>query len=84
MNRAIHGAPALVLSDALTALRKLAWWVSWTYDPDLPPETRVSARCMRDASAALRKAAAMLDAAAGRAEADGPFDNCHSAYYGPP
>ncbi len=84
MSRAIYGLPAQALSDALQALAKLAWWVSWTADPDLPPEIPVSARNMRDAAAALRKAARALDAAADRAEAGGPVDNCHSAYYGPP
>ena len=84
MSRAIHGAPAEALKQALEALAGLSFWIGWTADPDLHPETPVSARCMRDAAKALRKAARLLDDAADRAEADGPVDNCNSAYYGQP
>lgn len=68
MNRRIHGAPAQALSDALAALSRLAFWVAWTADADLPPEPRTGAREMRDAANALRKAARHLDEAADRAE----------------
>ena len=68
MSRATHGAPAQALSDALHALARLASWVSWTADTDLPPEPFVSARAMRDAAAALRDAAGLLDEAADRAD----------------
>ena len=68
MSRAPHGAPAQALSDALHALARLASWVSWTADADLPPEPFVSARAMRDAAAALRDAAGLLDEAADRAD----------------
>ena len=68
MTRAIHGAPAEALRQALKALAELSFWVSWTADPDLAPEPAVSARCMRDAAAALRKAARLLDDAADRAD----------------
>ena len=57
MSRALYGAPAQALSDAPQALAKLAWWVSWTADPDLPPDVTVSTRNMRDAAATLRKTA---------------------------
>ena len=66
--RAIHGAPAEALKQALKALAGLSFWISWTSDPDLAPEPVVSARCMRDAANALRKAARLLDAAAARAD----------------
>ena len=67
MIRAIHGAPAEALRQALKALAELSFWIAWTSDPDLAPEPLVSARCMRDAAAALRKAARLLDEAADRA-----------------
>ena len=68
MKRAIHGAPAEALRQALEALAQLSFWISWTSDPDLAPEPVVSARCMRDAAKALRKAARLLDEAADRAD----------------
>ena len=68
MSRSIHGAPAEALRQALKALAELAFWISWTADPDLRPDVPVSARCMRDAAAALRKAARLLDEAADRAD----------------
>ena len=68
MNRAIHGAPAEALRQALDALAGLSFWISWTSDPDLGPEPFVSARCMRDAANTLRKAARLLDDAADRAD----------------
>ena len=68
MNRRIHGAPAQALSDALAALSGLAFWVACTADADLPPESRTSAREMRDAANALSKAARHLDEAADRAQ----------------
>lgn len=70
MTRAIHGAPAKALRQALKALSELSFWIAWTADPDLAPEPFVSIRCMRDAATALRKAAELLDQAAERAEAD--------------
>ena len=70
MTRAIHGAPAEALRQALKALSGLSFWIAWTADPDLAPEPAVSARCMRDAAITLRKAADLLDRAAERAEAD--------------
>ena len=66
--RAIHGAPAEALRQALKALSELSFWIAWTSDPDLAPEPVVSARCMRDAATALRKAARLLDDAANRAD----------------
>ena len=69
MTRAIHGAPAEALRQALEALARLSFWIAWTADPDLAPNAPESARCMRDAANALRKAADVLDLAAGRAEA---------------
>ena len=68
MIRAIHGAPAEALRQALEALAGLSFWISWTSDPDLGPEPFVSTRCMRDAANALRKAARLLDDAADRAD----------------
>ena len=68
MTRAIHGAPAEALRQALKALAELAFWISWTADADLHPDIPVSARCMRDAAAGLRKAARLLDEAADRAD----------------
>ena len=68
MMRAIHGAPAEALRQALEALAQLSFWISWTADPDLAPEPTVSARCMRDAAKALRKAACLLDEVADRAD----------------
>ena len=38
MKRAIHGAPASTLWQALEALAQLSFWISWTSDPDLAPE----------------------------------------------
>ena len=61
MIRAIHGAPAEALSQALKALSDLSFWIAWTSDPDLAPKRAVSARCMRHA-------ARLLDEAADRAE----------------
>jgi len=66
--RAIHGAPAEALRQALKALAELSFWIAWTSDPDLAPGPVVSARCMRDSAAALRKAARLLDDAANRAD----------------
>ena len=66
--RAIHGAPAEALRQALQALAGLSFWIAWTADPDLYPEIPVSARCMRDAAAALHKAARLLDDAADRTD----------------
>ena len=77
MKRAIHGAPAEALRQALEALAGLSFWISWTSDPDLAPEPVVSARCMRDAAKALRKAARLLDEAADRA--DPPPDTARRA-----
>ena len=68
MIRAIHGVPAEALRQALEALAGLSFWISWTSDSDLKPEPFVSARCMRDAANALRKAARLLDDAADRAD----------------
>ncbi len=70
MTRAIHSAPAEALRRALKALSQLSFWIAWTADPDLAPEPHVSVRCIRDAAAALRNAADLLDQAADRAEAD--------------
>ena len=70
MTRAIHGAPAEALRRALQALSQLSFWIAWTADSDLAPEPPVSARCIRDAANALRKAADLLDQAADRAESD--------------
>ena len=69
MIRQLHGAPAQVLSDAPAALARLASWVSSTADSDLRPDSRASARSMRDAAAALREAGRHLDEAADRTEA---------------
>ena len=66
MTRGVHGAPAEALRQALETLAKLASWIAWTADPDLYPESPVSARCLRDAAGGLRKAADHLDAAAER------------------
>ncbi len=66
--RAIHGAPAEALRQALEALAGLSFWIAWTSDPDLYPEIPVSARCMRDAATALHKAARLLDDAADQAD----------------
>ena len=68
MIRAIHGAPAEALRQALEALAGLSFWISWTSDHDLGPEPLVSARCIRDAANALRKAARLLDDAADQAD----------------
>ena len=81
MSRAIYGAPAEALRQALDALARLAFWISWTADPDLRPDIPVSTRNMREAAAALRKAADFLDLAADLAEtpdeASGPGDRSH-------
>ena len=77
MTRAIHGAPGEALRQALEALAQLSFWISWTADPDLAPEPVVSARCMRDAANALRKATRLLDEAADRA--DPPPDTARRA-----
>ena len=85
MTRAIHGAPAKALRQALEALARHSFWISWTADPDLSPDIPVSTRNMRKAAAALRKAADVLDLAADRAadhaeapdEASGPGDRSH-------
>ena len=69
MIRELHGAPAQALTDALAALARHSSWVSWTADADLRPSAPASARAMRDAAAALRKAARLLDEAADRIEA---------------
>ena len=61
VSRAIYGAPAEALRQALDALARLAFWISWTADPDLRPDIPVSTRNMREAAAALRKAADVLD-----------------------
>ena len=70
MNRAIHGAPAEALRQALEALAGLSFWISWIADPDpgLRPEPFVSARNMRDAANALRRATSLLNEAADRAD----------------
>ena len=79
MSRAIYGAPAEALRQALDALARLAFWISWTADSDLRPDIPVSTRNMREAAAALRKD--VLDRAADRAEAldeaSGPGDRSH-------
>ena len=85
MTRAIHGAPAEALRQALDALARLAFWISWTADSDLRPDIPVSTRNMREAAAALRKAADVLDLAADRAadhaeaphQASGPGNSSH-------
>ena len=89
MSRAIYGAPAEALRQVLDALARLAFWISWTADSDLRPDIPVSTRNMREAAAALRKAADGLDLAADRAadraadhaeapdEASGPGDRSH-------
>ena len=81
MSRAIYGAPAEALRQALDALARLAFWISWTADSDLRPDIPVSTRNMREAAAALRKAADVLDLAADRAEAldeaSGPGNRSH-------
>ena len=81
VSRAIYGAPAEALRQALDALARLAFWISWTADSDLRPDIPVSTRNMREAAAALRKAADVLDLAADRAEAldeaSGPGNSSH-------
>ena len=62
--RAVHGAPARALADALAALAKLSRWIAWTADGDLPPDERTSARNLREAAAALAAASAQFEAAA--------------------
>ncbi len=68
MTRAIHGPPAKALRQAVKALAELSFGISWTSDPGLAPEPSVSARYMRDAAIALRKAARLFDAGADRAD----------------
>ena len=86
MTRAIHGAPAEALRQALETLAKLAFWIAWTADPDLYPDAPVSARCLRDAAGSLRKAAGLLDDAAEQVEAqhEPGFDIRHRAQDGRP
>lgn len=62
--RAVHGAPAQALADALAALAKLSRWIAWTADGDLPPDERTSARNLREAAAALSAASTQFEAAA--------------------
>ncbi len=79
MTRAIHGAPAEALRRALQALSQLSFWIAWTADSDLAPDPPVSARCIRDATNALRKAADLLDqAAAGAESGEGEKGGCAS------
>ena len=70
MSRAIHGAPAEALRQALKALSELSFWIAWTADSDLAPELHVSVRCIRDGASELRKAADLLEQTADQAEAD--------------
>ena len=58
MTRAVHGAPAAALRQALETLARLAFWIAWTVDPDAP----VSARGPREAARLLDDAADRLDA----------------------
>ena len=51
MTRAIHRAPAEALRQALDALARLAFWISWTADSDLRPDIPVSTRNKREAAA---------------------------------
>ena len=62
--RAVHGAPAQALADALAVLAGLSQWIAWTADDDLRPDERMNARNMREAAAGLAKASSHLDAAA--------------------
>ena len=71
--RAVHGAPAQALADALAALAGL--WIVWTADGDLPPNERMSARNMREAAAGLAKVSSHLDAAADLIQPPDPFRN---------
>ena len=73
--RAVHGAPAQALADALAALAKLSQWIAWTADGDLPPDGRMNVRNMREAAAALAKASAHLDAAADPIDPPDPSRN---------
>ena len=86
MSRAIHGAPAEALRQALKALARLAFWIAWTADPDLYPDAPVSARSLREAAGGLREAADYLDHAAKQVEARNVprFYKRHNAYYGQP
>ncbi len=86
MTRAVHGAPAEALRQALETLAKLAFWIAWTADPDLYPDAPVSARCLRDAAGGLRKTAGLLDAAAEQVEAlhESSFDMRHHGHDGQP
>ena len=65
MTRAVQGAPAAALRQALEALARLAFWIAWTVDPD----ATVSARGLREAAGGLREAARRLDAVADRLDA---------------
>ena len=58
MTRAVHGAPAAALGQALETLARLAFRIAWTVDPDAP----VSARGPREAARRLDAAADRLDA----------------------
>ena len=50
-HRAVHGAPSEALRQALETLAKLAFWIAWTADPDLYPDSAgqrpLPARCRR-------------------------------------
>ena len=73
--RAVHGAPAQALADALSALAGLSRWIAWTADGDLPPNGPTSACNMREAAAALAKASSHLDAAADLIDPPDPLRN---------
>ena len=73
--RAVHGAPAQALADALAALARLSRWIVWTADGDLPPDGRMNVRNMRKAAAALAKASSHLDAAADPIDPPDPSRN---------
>ena len=73
--RAVHGAPAQALADALAALAKLSRWIAWTADGDLPPDERTSARNLREAASALSAASAQLEAAADLIDPPDPLRN---------
>ncbi len=69
MTRAVHGAPAAALGQALETLAGLAFWISWTADPDPYPDAGVGTRSLREAAGGLREAARRLDDAADRLDA---------------
>ena len=73
--RAVHGAPAQALADALAALARLSRWIAWTADGDLPPDGRTGARNMRKTAAVLAKASAHLGAAADPIDPPDPSRN---------